>query len=295
MTGEPIAGGVIHAPELSPVSLELSPGDYLVVAALEDGRFHEVYRHVPRPAEMFELYSHHFWHVNDESIVELRRIQIPALDISNGMARFADPPPGGAASSKGHPAPFYLDPNECRYSQVRGKPPGIMASNGRNDDGRFAAIVSHDYAMHEAEMWGKRLPTNAEYELAMKHCRTSSSGGHAIDSMPDKPGFAPVGQPENDVTDTVPSVIGLRSNVAEWTSSVCVEEPAKPPGPRYWLDYRFVRGGVHNTIEAVNIRSTEIRERDEAISVFRHATKPGVGFRAARSVSPRFMDMPRGR
>ncbi len=41
--------GAVRPAEQTPAAFRLEPGDYLVVAALEDGsgRFHEVYRHVP--------------------------------------------------------------------------------------------------------------------------------------------------------------------------------------------------------------------------------------------------------
>jgi hypothetical protein len=49
-TGLPEPNRLLRA-GYSPVKLGLAPGDYLVVAAHADGKFHEVHRHVPKSDE----------------------------------------------------------------------------------------------------------------------------------------------------------------------------------------------------------------------------------------------------
>ncbi len=49
-TGMPEPTRLVHGGQ-SPVSMGLAAGDYLVVAAHPNGKFHEVFRHVPRSDE----------------------------------------------------------------------------------------------------------------------------------------------------------------------------------------------------------------------------------------------------
>jgi serine/threonine-protein kinase len=86
-SGEPRFDAVQRASGVSPVEIELQSGDYLVVAALADGRFHEVYRHIPDRGEAIPMsYNHRMSDRTRDGRIELPAINIPDRDVTAGMA-----------------------------------------------------------------------------------------------------------------------------------------------------------------------------------------------------------------
>ena len=78
----------ILAPGVSPIEIDLLPGDYFVVAVMEDGRFHEVYRRVPAPDEKSDLDNIvQRFRMLEGGIVGLSNVIIPSLDVHREMTR----------------------------------------------------------------------------------------------------------------------------------------------------------------------------------------------------------------
>src|SRR5262249_32548427 len=72
----------------SPLRLHAPPGEHLLVVALDDGRFHEVYRRVP-PAEQRETREPlDWWTLLPDGTVRLDPVEIPPLEVEKGMAAF---------------------------------------------------------------------------------------------------------------------------------------------------------------------------------------------------------------
>ena len=176
LDGTPQAERLIDAGR-SPVSLELAPGDYWVVADLPGYGFHEVLRHVPEPHEMPGFLRHLRWTLRSDT-VELRSIRIPVAPVHEGMAFFS----GGRSVRMGTNAvpgcivhhrsvlPYYIETSEFTVGDFRrlcgGALPHRMAPSAPSDDAPLV-LVSHDEAVHLAEVVGKRLPDEWEFEFAV--------------------------------------------------------------------------------------------------------------------------------
>jgi hypothetical protein len=85
-TGEPDPGKLQTALGTTPLEVSLPPGDYLVVAVLDDLRFHEVIRHVPAKGESMAFAgANRFWSRDDQNRVTWYEISIPRADITLAM------------------------------------------------------------------------------------------------------------------------------------------------------------------------------------------------------------------
>jgi formylglycine-generating enzyme required for sulfatase activity/tRNA A-37 threonylcarbamoyl transferase component Bud32 len=235
----------------------------------------------------------------------------------------ADAPPGdlnkGAFYSPRHQAkvgPFFLDTTEVTvgaYLKVRRQLPEGMARKyerrPRNFDQYAVTFVTFDGARAFAEQVGKRLPTEAEYEFAATDGgKRAFPWGNNRDQLAKyrwEPGV--VGEPRFDHTTTTPPVYGLYSNVAEWTDSMPIAYPAAfhpsiikdtEGGEKYLSNYRktrIVRGGPSFVIYE-RYFSSQVHDRElrfgplYRLSVNTDWAEPGLGFRCARSVRPRFVD-----
>jgi formylglycine-generating enzyme required for sulfatase activity len=104
-----------------------------------------------------------------------------------------------------------------------------------------------------------------------------------------------VGSARYDRTKSDPPVLGLYSNVAEWTMSLHAPYPGvewPPDQAAEWCKQRIVRGGPFYVVQG------KVRPDHDAGSVhqdarFRQGISPervyrGLGFRCARSQRPRF-------
>jgi formylglycine-generating enzyme required for sulfatase activity len=155
--------------------------------------------------------------------------------------------------------------------------------------------VTFDQAVAFAERIGRRLPTEEEYEFA------ATGGGRyrfpwGDDERPWHSDvgpswrFGPVGQVDDyDQTRTAPPVFGLFSNVAEWTGSMLRPYPGSIPLPGF-TEFRVVRGGTPRVVEGKPPRDGEIFSPRFRQSQLRDARAPGIGFRCARSLRPRFLE-----
>jgi tRNA A-37 threonylcarbamoyl transferase component Bud32 len=278
INSEPMPEKIIRPHVRSPITEELVPGNYLVVAELADGRFHEVYRRVPAKNDVpvFQ-YPHNQWHLRDDGVIELASITIPPMSIIEGMAQISS----SAEDASGRPSTgnlsdaFYMDCQELTvksYRQIYDAARAVTSATVPNNN----AVVEIDFekAAEIAERAGKRLPSEHEYECAMRRCTAMATGGH------------------QDHTDTVPQIVGLLSGVAEWTSttetrlevlthSVSLSSSPIPGG-------RIVRAADPTTIKNGPQAANVCRDPRLRTIVPRNLSAPGLGIRCVRSIEPKF-------
>ncbi len=298
-TWEPLPDQGI-GPSVSPLVNFLKGGDYLIVAYLDDGRFHEVFRHVPTDeTESSGASVHRQWSWEGGSVI-LPKINIPPLHATVGMAYvpggetidLASLHSGGMPIRRRIPA-FFVDPTELTVGQVVAKGKGnrftgCLEGALKNEDALVCLTFNEAVAL--AEERGKRLPSIAEYELLAHHLSKSRQADHSEQAAISEWEFGPAGADCGDRLDVDPRqpIFGLYSNVAEWTLSrmmlpevVNVRLEGKPRRGR------IVFGG-----------SPEILARQSKISITKNITpsrvvvddvtrKPGLGLRCVRSVRPR--------
>ncbi len=302
-------GELVRHEERSPVTTRLLPGQYLVVAVADDGSFHEVYRQVPEPDsdEGIGGHNHDSWELRTDGTVELPTITIPnAADVIQDMTFFdggelmmgteelPDTPPHTRQV-----ADFYLDQTEVTIAAYRNLDALPNSVTNRPDD-EPVTMVTFDQALNFAELAGKRLMTEAEYEFAATNSGTTTFpwGDDASRVVPAIFNTQPVEQPAFDQTATVPPVYGLCSNVAEWTDTVQI--PYSGGNRSYSAAYRraltgsrVVRGLSHpdDDLSAADAPEADlllVARRRKAIST--SSRMPHVGFRCARSTQPRFIE-----
>ena len=298
--------GIVHPPSPTPTELSLVPGDYLIVARLDESRFHEVFRHVPDADDTAGTFKHQKWAMV-RGAAELDAIVIPPAEVTDGMARL----PGSSGFLMGRPGstelpvhtrrvpPFFLDTHEFTEGQFKALTGGRLPIDGRFQprSDRHAITVDYDRAVAFAEKAGKRLPDEAEFEWA------ATRGGRTMypwgDTWPEDTGaapddFPPTGEPAFDVLQLkgTAGVYGLCSNVAEWTTSGGTPYPPyQPAGPSFERNpetLRIVRGGSPATINGDWDASPASRDPRGRVALPIAEWKPGVGFRCARSAKPRW-------
>lgn len=286
----------------SPVSTRLKPGDYLVVAYLDDERFHEVYRRVPGWDEDIPgVYRHLRWQLDGARAV-LPGIKIPPSSVSDSMAFV----PGSADFEMGSAhlnqlAPphqrsvpdFYMDTTEVTFDAYRqvfenAALSGDCLPDGLTDD-HAVVCVGFDAATAYAESIGKRLPTETEYEFA------ATSGGQKKLPRVEAGEWAlgPVGQDGPDRVNLDPQhpIFGLYSNVAEWTASrYTLYPPVAGMGLSMSDDLRLcrvVRGGPRNVRHGQLDAEETPNGPCSRVGILPREQQPGLGFRCVRSSHPR--------
>jgi hypothetical protein len=135
------------------LTVQLSPGDYLVAAHDDGGNTYEVFRRVPGAEERsHSIYRHLKWHVDNEGVVRLPRVGKPTFG-PNGPPTTAD---------------YFRHGNlvaRLQLIDVR-----EFAAAQRIDDSEVAgtadgdALLFYDAAVDIAERMGMRLPTDSEFE-----------------------------------------------------------------------------------------------------------------------------------
>ena len=267
-TGEPDETAVIFPKERTPLTIGLKPGDYFIVALLDDGRFHEVYRHVPEKNELFSgsRYFHRRFKVLRNGTVEVEAIALPESSDSEiqTMSNFGE---------------FYLGRHEYTYGEyerIRDTPSKELHHLALEDE-RYALCDTFDMAVWIAEREGARLPLRREYQRAMA---IANPGDLQLTLPPnhDPTDFGPADRSELDELPDIDGkpVWGLRSNVAEWT------------GTRlgYGENSGQVVFGAGGDLSIVNGTNRLPREDSQVVFVKRSDLLPGLGFRLARSAQP---------
>jgi hypothetical protein len=171
-TGEPEPAKAVRPRDPTPVLVVLKPGDYLVVAALDELRFHEVYRHVPKDKFASELkWYHQRWAVDPNGVVVLPYVNIPSREVREGMALVDGDQSSDADQS---PSAFFIDQHEFTVAEYRRANAGARATSDADLLGR-PQTCEYDEALDLAENVGRRLPTFDEYKVAAQVL--SLSGG----------------------------------------------------------------------------------------------------------------------
>ncbi|WP_347244231.1 SUMF1/EgtB/PvdO family nonheme iron enzyme [Thermogutta sp.] len=299
--GEPVPEKAT-APKKSPVQQRLLFGDYRVVGYLPDGRFHEVYRHVPRDQkELPSIYPHRSWQWNGNQVT-LAPVRIPNHFVARDMALV----PGGevtivplkvpSTSENIFPTPdrefvpsFFLDTNEVSCKAFRGDKGELPDFKGclseePNDDNPVTCI-SLDQAVAYAEARGKRLPTEAEFQLAAAYLErerprsTAKKVNVTFSSLTEDSGEVVLVDPQHPIK-------GLLSNVAEWTVTTAFL-PDLRESPGRTMRGRVVWGATLSILERRPDTSETGSWGITRLVLHEGSKKPGLGFRCARSVKPR--------
>ncbi|MBX3437963.1 MAG: SUMF1/EgtB/PvdO family nonheme iron enzyme, partial [Planctomycetaceae bacterium] len=306
-TRVPRPNDLVRPRQLSPLVVRLKPGPYLVVADLEDSGFHEVYRFVPfNPESSPGPYTHNRWTARSDGAIELPAITIAATENVIANMTFFE---GGAfemGSEQLNYAPrhsrqvedFYLDQTEVTiadYQRLKDLP--VELENHPTD--LPITLVTFDQALEFAELAGKRLMTEAEYEYAatQRGTRVYPWGDDETQVIPAIFQSQPVGQPAFDQTATAPPVYGLYSNVTEWTDSLLNSYlPREKPLPESLLRQisisRVLRGGptTEDGVADAPAVPPRLLVGPRQRSAINHAQKLSfLGFRCARSIRPHFM------
>lgn len=287
VTAQPIDEKVVHTARSQ---LNLTPGDYWVTAKLENGRFQEVYRHVPRDpyknTVLPALFPHRMWWRDDNGVVQLPKIFIPESSVNEGMACFRENDPAGKPA-------FYLESHEVSIDAFKKPFKGSLPGNFKIPDSGPLPLTGmpFDYAVWYAELVGKRLPTDSEFEFAATNGGASRfPWGDREVSIP-RNKLSSVDELTFDVTLTNPPVYGLVSNADEFTATphmvgrIGINAPTKLLEiPR---DGRPVGAFSVGLFDLVSVRGTE----DAATSrsgISKEVVGHNVGFRCARSKTPKW-------
>jgi serine/threonine protein kinase/formylglycine-generating enzyme required for sulfatase activity len=317
-TGQPRASETVTLDGglASEVDLKARPGDYLIEMEWPDRPFHEVYRHVPRPEEEAHpgMYGHNSWKKRGNSL-DLPRIKAPRLDVLTEMVRFSGAleyqiPTGPSLPKSGRTvavAPFWLDRTEVTVGAFRevngGRPPRTMtAAMGPPSpaiDRLAISNLDHDQAIAYAERLGKRLPDISEYLFAARNGGAQTRypwGSQPPPNCREPWTLGPVGGYTLDRLMSDPSVVGLYSNVAEWTSTWQPVEAPPPPGttsPPQFVRRRMVCGAPVSILDG-NLKD-RIKDPDcsggtaERATIDQATILGGAGIRGTRSDRPRFL------
>jgi formylglycine-generating enzyme required for sulfatase activity len=298
--GNPVVTAPVPTTGRPPLRLRLAPGDYFVVAVDQpSGRFHEVFRRVPRAEDIGSgIYRHERWDELPGQVIKLADISLPLAAVGEGMVLLAgsDDFLMGHESSPELPIhhrrvpPFLLDAREITMADYSRSTQFVVDEAVQSTD--FDAAVTHvkfDQAAAWAEHAGKRLPTETMYEYA------ATKGGGALFPWGDNPPpedwqFGTSAVASYDKFDSQPPLVGLYSNVAEWTSTWMQFYPrAKAEGATVPLEpreYRVVRGAPATVIEGIaDRRDWPLGPRNRTF-LPRSQSKDTVGFRCARSARP---------
>lgn len=302
-TGEPISESAIRPQTRSKATLELPVGDYLVVAVLDDGRFHEVYRKIPnRAAEMSTMYLHTNWESHSDGSIELHEIDIPPADVAKGMALFDGSPhfTVGIVGDTMVPAhlrsvpSFYLDLNEVTIADFRALHKRLprtwnSAEVIPNEDMAVTRLLYDEVVLY-AEKAGKRLMSEAEYEFAATLGGTRPYPWGEDPPDVDWP-IQPITNPTRDQLPGETPIRGLFSNVGEWTSSWPTPYPSHLQMQfdvhELVLTSRIVRGIPSDALSGKRIANPAGVSPRHRTSLPKNSVPRNVGFRLARSPAPR--------
>lgn len=280
-TGDPVPEKKVRAGK-SPIRRLMLPGDYLVVAYVDDAFFHEVYRHVPDKETMRTLkhhQRHRHWRLSKDEGIELPDItlfeqQFVTVNMVNPFAE----------------ADFLITQAEFTLADYRKtlktkqQPKGDACIVLDSEDWAIRCTAFDD-AMGLAERAGARLPTLIEYQECLH--RTQPVNVKGIDPN------HPVEEGDTRQSASGEVIYGLSSNVAEWTITLPTNLPEDPgieidapiqfAGPEADVG-RVVFGPLSDEADSDNTSTSHFR-------VFaRNTWRNDLGLRLVRSAAPRFVD-----
>ncbi len=287
LTGVPQRNQAVQA-GTSPIQVKCEPGDYLVIAYQDDSLMHEVYRHVPASHEKLPgVYAHLAWREDDETIT-LPMIQLFATpDVTANMAHvdpgtFVMPTTDLAQDTTVDVAEFYVDVTEVTAGQIKSlgvSLPLAMTESEVPDDMPLHNVTWHEAVMI-AEAMGKRLLCDAEFQYLVTLGGTQTdnpTGWEVADAA--VPG--PVTSPAFDRLEwnrVSKPLIGMRSNVLEWTDSWWA-------GSGTGVNSRVVRGG-YSLAGDMNEPGIDFTKPPPRMIYYPPLALPRLGFRCARTAHP---------
>lgn len=307
--GEPLPQLAVRPDDdhLTPATIPLPPGQYLIVAQVAGHGFHEVYRTVPKPTDSLPASGMGSvpWTERTDGSIEMPTITIVKdTDATAGMVLFDGGTfvMGTAAfpftkPHERHVEPFLLDATEFTIGDLKRNAidwDDLVRANADPDEP--IRSVNFFRAVRIAEKLGKRLPTEVEYEYAATLGGTRKFPWGDDKSVIKEWSFGPVRKVAYDRLPTDPPVFGLYSGVAEWTSSWQnpYPDPGAPPMPfDLKVEHaasRVVRGGPDSV---VNGRPDPAEWTNGPCWRGAYSClvgQPGLGFRCARSATPRFLN-----
>ena len=302
-TGDPELEHPQRATGKSPLSLNLEPGDYLVVAQVPTHGFHEVFRHVPADDEgNLDSYNHRWSEPESDGTLKLPDITVaPEAETKQGMVplppedRFTvgSPTLSNAPAHERSVQAYLLDPREVTVAEYGAHfqlhPSQVDGPELADNAARW---ITWDFAAAYAEKVGKRLPDEVEYEAAAtNYGKTIFPWGNNAELVVDWD-LAKAGTPAYDqAAATTSPLLGLYSNVGEWTSTWAAPYPGHRDlgivNPRA-KEERIVRGAPYSIISGGDYVQGNPDEPRNRLALSRLPPgKPGVGFRCARSLKPR--------
>lgn len=304
-TGLPNGRYRVEGKNLSPVKLDLAPGYYLIVAAIDETHFHEVYRTVPENTKVLQSSYRHRNCYDKGMFLEWPDIHIPVDGIDKTSCLF-DGSPRFSMGEEGNLQiplhrrripPFYLDRHEVTVGEYRSAyhnhlPPSLATKEKSTPlpNDRPLSGIWWDDAVSYAEKVGKRLPTEAEYEYAATFAGTRRfPWGNSAELMVEWP-FGPVGEPAFDSLKANGDLFGLYSNVPEWTASPAVGYPQLDPEARLMPsepETFIVRGGPSSVVRGDPIPTEFIAGPRTRVAQHARSLAHTAGVRLARSVKPR--------
>jgi len=275
-TSEPDPTQVTRPSGRTPLTVRLKPGDYLVVAALDKERFHEVYRRVPTRDHKFNNSRPHLTSKLDrDGRVLLDCIRIPSEVATQGMLAIDCPRLASAAEKQRGESPvLYVDRDEMTVDNLSSRLAQTSLSEITKSGLLDTIRVSHDYdsAVKIAEELGNRLPSEAEFECMAASYSDMTENSKSPANITPQDGK----QPRN--------LENLFTGLAEWTttSEYHSERGSLVNSP----DTRVVRGAASN----MSTGASESDARHGRIVVPRSEQRADIGFRCVRSAAPRFLD-----
>lgn len=309
-TGKPNAQKLVRPSGKTPLTVNLEPAMYLVVADIPGYGFHEVHRTVPPldEEEASEYFLSATWQKRPDGTIELPVINIPReADVTVALVPFhggrfimGDSNLPSLTPHSVEVADFFLAPTEVTIGEFLnevGNLPNLYTEAGLPEGDRFpVTCVSFRQARNYAERVGLRLPTEEEFEFVATSAGTSKyPWGDDADRI-GKWDYGPVGEPSFDRTPTEPPVFGLYSNVAEWTDSwslpYAIPPQIKLPPQIFKMgrESPVVRGGPFAVVDRLgDERELQYGPRWRQ-GVMQDSQHRGLGFRCARSARPRFLN-----
>ena len=302
--GEPDRNGRTKLDAPTPCPVTLPAGEYLVVVDIPGYGFHEVRRFLGETADT-GLYGSS---TTLDGISIWRTIKIPpSKTATKRMTHFAGGTfrMGGLPGAPAHDravAEYWLDQTEVtsgQFAEINQQLPEPFVHAVR--DGRIpdtdevpVGFVSYRQALNVAELLGKRLPSEAEYEFAATLGGTRDFPWGDDAALLQRWEYGSVRESTFDKLPVVPPVFGLYSNLAEWTESRLVPYPTAHPMPagliKHFSISRIVRGGTHDVVTGMPDPQQFLQGPRYRHSEIMSENFSGLGFRCARSAKARFLD-----
>lgn len=188
LTGDPDPKQIFPAVGKTPLTMHLEPGDYLIVAVLDDQRFNEVQRRVLKPGEIPFAYPHAHARRQKDGSFTWWPIRIPRPDVSLGMAfmdqqrvHIVEPTQNGGESTLDVDLPaMYVALRDYTVGELRRDwqiPGSMMIKENVGRPAEAIAAMSFFGVMELAEQNGWRLPTSVELAAIQSAVKSQSVPG----------------------------------------------------------------------------------------------------------------------